>query len=857
MSTKRPLEDRDREIEQAPPETLEEWISDAKGLAFDRLIPQLVTPSEDDQFQAIFHRVQIPPTVKTSRAIKSIKLDAEREHRVKMALERMKMASSSLHPNPVVRRQQQLAKQYKEERDAFRKAVFGRQLPSWNEPLPLDQLVSVLTSKTEEIRAIVSQDQKDVVKRNGTLVCQRPLWEILEEERRLIDDPRNPRPVSYMEPNEFGVRLVSPTKLFQHQIEMVRWLIQRETVQHPSYITGRGGGIMAMEMGLGKTLCLITLTLTTLSDQRRARSPTIYTCPKSLLYQVRQEFIKFGGSQLKVMIYHRDALGAYMDTLSFRDILEADVIITTYEVLRNIVLHGTQKDSQLIVEDNDPCLTLEEDVGASHDNIGKASFHAEWIRHTWFRLILDESHCIREHKTQLFKTICQLKSPRRICSTGTPLHNSIRDVYNQLIFTGLAVPKQYARRLNKKTLTELRAWNCLNFVEESVLTDVKLPEKRMQVIYFDLGPEEQEVYTYYRRRTIDSLEALKRFGISKERQTFAAVVNFLRLLQVCTSAYLSLPSSYKEKYESADRAAKNMEDEGCGVPTELVTQGSKMSVPLQPLQVDETALADVEQLNVYPWMIQRSGTAGIRSSKMRQVVDTVNAIHTREPGAKILIFTNLYQILRLTMDAFEQEPRYQQLIREGHKPFGSIYGSKSMNERHQDILRFQDDPHTTLLFLTLKTGGTGLNLTVAHHVIFIDPWYTYAPLYQAEKRAHRIGQTQPVYVYYMIARDTVEERVYAKAMERKSEAEDVSRTKDTDRLVLNAEFINTMLTVNDVRQGQQNQLPSFAPHSMLVSSYSSYSGDGITNKFQNAALYTDIISLDNISSSSESDVDMG
>ena len=66
-----------------------------------------------------------------------------------------------------------------------------------------------------------------------------------------------------------------------------------------------------------------------------------------------------------------------------------------------------------------------------------------------------------------------------------------------------------------------------------------------------------------------------------------------------------------------------------------------------------------------------------------------------------------------------------------------------------------------MLLLSLKAGGTGLNLTAADHVFLLDPWWNPAVEEQAADRAHRIGQDKPVMVYRIVAKDTVEERILA------------------------------------------------------------------------------------------------
>jgi SNF2 family DNA or RNA helicase len=75
------------------------------------------------------------------------------------------------------------------------------------------------------------------------------------------------------------------------------------------------------------------------------------------------------------------------------------------------------------------------------------------------------------------------------------------------------------------------------------------------------------------------------------------------------------------------------------------------------------------------------------------------------------------------------------------------------------VATFQAEGGPPVMLLSLKAGGTGLNLTAADHVFLIDPWWNPAVEDQAADRAHRIGQDKPVMVYRMVARDTVEERI--------------------------------------------------------------------------------------------------
>jgi SNF2 family DNA or RNA helicase len=83
----------------------------------------------------------------------------------------------------------------------------------------------------------------------------------------------------------------------------------------------------------------------------------------------------------------------------------------------------------------------------------------------------------------------------------------------------------------------------------------------------------------------------------------------------------------------------------------------------------------------------------------------------------------------------------------------------STRDRKGVVDAFQNDDGPKVMLLSLKAGGTGLNLTAADHVFLMDLWWNPAVERQATDRAHRIGQDKPVFVYRLVAKDTVEERI--------------------------------------------------------------------------------------------------
>ena len=119
----------------------------------------------------------------------------------------------------------------------------------------------------------------------------------------------------------------------------------------------------------------------------------------------------------------------------------------------------------------------------------------------------------------------------------------------------------------------------------------------------------------------------------------------------------------------------------------------------------------------------------------------------REEGHKALVFSQFTSLLALLRRRLDRRGfRYQ-------------YLDGSTTDRRTPVDRFQNDPEFGLFLVSLKAGGVGLNLTAAGYVFLLDPWWNPAVEAQAIDRAHRIGQTQPVFAYRLIAGNTIEERI--------------------------------------------------------------------------------------------------
>ena len=136
----------------------------------------------------------------------------------------------------------------------------------------------------------------------------------------------------------------------------------------------------------------------------------------------------------------------------------------------------------------------------------------------------------------------------------------------------------------------------------------------------------------------------------------------------------------------------------------------------------------------------------LSSAKLDLFLDTVDEL--REGKHRALVFSQFTQHLALVREALdERKISYQYLD-----------GATPVKKRQQAVDAFQNG-EGELFLISLKAGGTGLNLTGADYVVHLDPWWNPAVEDQATDRAHRIGQTRPVTVYRLVAKDTIEEQI--------------------------------------------------------------------------------------------------
>ncbi len=133
------------------------------------------------------------------------------------------------------------------------------------------------------------------------------------------------------------------------------------------------------------------------------------------------------------------------------------------------------------------------------------------------------------------------------------------------------------------------------------------------------------------------------------------------------------------------------------------------------------------------------------SAKLELLMQELETL--REGGHKALVFSQFVGMLTLVREELDR------------RKIPYVYLDGRTRKRQEVVDRFQQSPDIPFFLISLKAGGVGLNLTAADYVIHIDPWWNPAVEMQATDRTHRIGQDKPVFVYKLIARDSVEEKI--------------------------------------------------------------------------------------------------
>lgn len=448
------------------------------------------------------------------------------------------------------------------------------------------------------------------------------------------------------------------------------------------------GGILADEMGLGKSIQLIYFIKEILKEKKDAK--ILIVAPTSLVYNWVNEFDKFG----KELKYREFAENKNIRLQELTHIDDINVLITTYGLLR--------RDKELYKEIN-------------------------------FELIaIDEAQNIKNVNAQMTKVVKELHANTKVALTGTPLENSVLELWSifDFIMPGyLANITSFNKKYNLKDVKEeqLNILNNLNkqikpFILRRKKKDVikELPDKLENNIYIDLNPEQKKLYVAQLEKTQKELdEILQNEGFKKG--------NF-KILQLLTK---------------------------------------------------------LRQLCIDPKIIYENYQGG--SAKIENIITLVKDII--QNGHKILVFTSF----KTALDILNRE------FTNNNISTYVIDGSVPSKRRMELVEKFNNDD-TDVFLITLKSGGTGLNLTSADVVIHLDLWWNPQVENQATDRAHRIGQKNTVEVIKLITRGTIEEKILELQNKKKILSDKLIEGQDRDQNIiskLSEEDVKNLLSLDN------------------------------------------------------------
>ncbi len=326
-------------------------------------------------------------------------------------------------------------------------------------------------------------------------------------------------------------------------------------------------------------------------------------------------------------------------------------------------------------------------------------------------VILDEAQFIKNHTTKTTRAVKRLNARHRFALTGTPIENRLSEIWSIFDFLMPGFLGTYAQ-----FRTRFEA-NILGGDEETVSHFQALVEpfilRRLKTDVLKDLPEKQESIVLValegeQRKLYDAYEQSLRANLVQQRKD-SKMVNIGRMKS---------------------------------------SHSLKVDVLAELMRLREVALE--------PSLVYSNYDSG--SSKTEAVIELID--ETIRSGKKALVFSQFTSYLDILKRRLEKE----------NMAYYEITGSTSKRSRIELVNKFNEND-VPLFLISLKAGGTGLNLIGASVVIHADPWWNASAINQATDRAHRIGQTDMVSVYKVIAKNTIEERIL-KLQEKKSQLSD-------------------------------------------------------------------------------------
>ncbi len=234
--------------------------------------------------------------------------------------------------------------------------------------------------------------------------------------------------------------------------------------------------------------------------------------------------------------------------------------------------------------------------------------------------------------------------------------------------------------------------------------------------------------------------------------------------------YCEMESEQRRVYDAYRNDFKNR----------LQTKISEDGVGKSKMMVLE-ALTRLRQICDSPALVNKDYITDAQSIKVKEIL---RHITNKTANHKILIFSQFVKMLSIVKDELTKL----------NVDFEYLDGKSSTKQRQNSVNNFQENEDLRVFLISLKAGGTGLNLTAADYVYILDPWWNPAVENQAIDRCYRIGQDKKVFAYRMICKDTVEEKILELQSKKKKIAGDIIQTDENIMKTLNSDDINDLFS---------------------------------------------------------------
>ncbi|KAG5642615.1 hypothetical protein DXG03_002485 [Asterophora parasitica] len=533
------------------------------------------------------------------------------------------------------------------------------------------------------------------------------------------------------------------------------------------------GGMLADEMGMGKTIQIISLFV---SDGLK---PNLVVAPTVAVMQWRNE-LQSHTDGLKVLVWH----GSSRES-NTKELQKYDVVLTTYAVMES-------------------CFRKQQSGFKRKGMIVKEKSPIHQIR--WNRIVLDEAHNIKERSTNTAKAAFELKSNYKWCLSGTPLQNRVGELYSLVRFLGGDpfsyyfckacdckslhwrfsdkrscddcghTPMQHTCFWNNEILTPIQkngmvgpgkpAFKKLRILLDRMMLrrtklqkadDLGLPPRTVLVRKDYFSPEEKDLYlslyTNAKREFstyIDQGTILNNYSniFTLKTNARAFTTDDIEEATVCRLCNDIAEDAIKSKCQHIfDRACiqqylEASEESHPQCPTCHLPLTIDLEAPALEIEesVSKARQGILGRLNLEKW---RS------SSKIEALIEELSNLRLQDATTKSIVFSQFVNFLDLI--AYRLQKAGFNICR--------LEGTMSPQARDATIQHFTKNVDVTVFLVSLKAGGVALNLTEASRVYLMDSWWNPAVEFQAMDRIHRLGQHRPVQAIKIVIEDSIESQI--------------------------------------------------------------------------------------------------